>query len=86
MPFETAGFAINTNIQRVFFADGNLGGVKDALSAAFKTEEHVPVIVELAALNECRQIGGEFFDLQARHIFGEIFGVCADITHTTRGT
>ena len=85
MPFEAAFFAVDADVEIVFLADGDLRGVQDAFGAVVETEQHVAVVVELAAFDEGGDVGGEFVDLQAGDVFGEILGVGADVADAARG-
>ena len=85
VPLDAAQLAVNPDVEVVFFANGNLRTMKDTLGAAGETEQDVGVVVEFAALDKTGEVGGEFADLEAGDVFGEIFGVSPDVTDATAG-
>ena len=83
MPFQAFFFAINPDGQVVFFADGNLTGVKDTPGAVVKTQQNVAVVIQPTALDKNRQVSTHLGYLQPRNIFREILCVRPDVTHTS---
>ena len=59
--------------------------VQHAFRAALEAQQHVAVVVELAAFDEGGEVGGEFADLQAGDVFGEVLGVRADVADAAGG-
>ena len=53
--------------------------MEDAFGTAFEAEEHVAIVVQLAALHEGREVRREFLDLQTGDVLREIFRVRADV-------
>src|SRR5690606_3009581 len=68
--------------QIVLFAHADLGSVQDSLGTTFESEQHIDVVVQLATFHKRSDVGGEFLDLQAGDVFGQIFGMGADIADT----
>ena len=83
MPLQATGFAVDADVQVVLLAHGNLGGVQDSLRTALEAEEHIGV--EEASLDKGRDVGREFFDAQTGDVFGQIFGMGADVTDASGG-
>src|SRR5438046_9398868 len=81
MPFDAALFAINADVDIVFLADADLRTVQHAFRTSFEAEQHVAVVIQLAALDKSRDVGGEFLNLETGDVFGEVLGMRADITH-----
>ncbi len=79
MPFEAAFFAVHADVEIVFLANADLGGVQNSFGAVVETEEDVDVVIEDAAFDEGGDVGSEFFDFYAGDVFGKIFGVRADV-------
>ena len=55
--------------------------MENSLSSPFEAEKDVTVVIEEATIDEGGEVSGEFFNLQSSHVFGEVFGVCADVAH-----
>ena len=81
VPFDAAFLAIDADVDIVFLADADLRTVQHAFGAAFEAEQHVAVVIQLAALDKSRDVGGEFLNLETGDVFGEVLGMRADITH-----
>ncbi len=85
LPFDPGLGAVNADVEHVFIADADLRGMENAFGAAFVAHEHVAVVVEFAAFDEGGEIGAEGVDLESGDVAGEIFGMGADVAHTTGG-
>ena len=59
--------------------------MQDPLGAALEAKEHIGVVVEEASLDKGRDVGREFLDAQTGDVFGEIFGMGADVADAAGG-
>ena len=59
--------------------------MENPFSAALEAQQDIAVVVELTAVDEGGDVGGEFGDVQAGDVFGEVFGVGADVTDAAGG-
>ena len=55
-----------------------------ALRTTLEANEHIGVIIEQATRDVGAEVGGDFLDLETRHILDEVFGVRTDIANAVR--
>jgi hypothetical protein len=79
MPLQATEFSVHADVQIVLFTHRDLRAVQDALGTALEAEQHVAVVIELAAFDEGGQVGGQFADLQAGDVLGEVLCMGADV-------
>ena len=55
------------------------------LGATLESQQHIAVVVELAALHEGGDVSSQFLDLQTCHVLSQILGVRADVANAAGG-
>ena len=62
VPLQATALAVDADVEVVFLANGNLRAVQHALGAAGEPQQNVAVVIQLAAADECGEVGGQFPD------------------------
>ena len=81
VPLDAALLAIDADVQIILLTDADLRTVEHAFRAAFETQQHVGVVIQLAAFDEAGEVRGEFGNFEAGDVLREVFRVRADVAH-----